>query len=170
MGWVLFLPGRTRPRIRLRGVMEYRSVGVLRLVRIAPRMHGVGDAESRKRENSRKKAQKAQKQNRDDLKQERTDDLIFPYFLCFLCLFCGYSPLILAPSPSRPKLREAMSGRLCSCSVDWCHKSGARLCCSAPTRLRFRGHGGLQASLFTDFFQEKTRQDGQGFLPEGGDV
>jgi len=35
---------RPRPRIRPRGVMEYWSIGVLRQVRIAPRVRGVGDA------------------------------------------------------------------------------------------------------------------------------
>jgi hypothetical protein len=36
---------RPRPRIWPRGMMEYWSVGVLRQVRIAPRVRGVGDAE-----------------------------------------------------------------------------------------------------------------------------
>ena len=36
---------RPRPRIRPRGVMECWSNGVLRHVRIAPRVRGVGDAE-----------------------------------------------------------------------------------------------------------------------------
>ena len=36
---------RPRPRIRPRGVMECWSIGVLRQVRIAPRVRGVGDAE-----------------------------------------------------------------------------------------------------------------------------
>jgi hypothetical protein len=36
---------RRRPRIRPRGVMEYWSVGVLREVRIAPRVRGVGGAD-----------------------------------------------------------------------------------------------------------------------------
>jgi hypothetical protein len=35
---------RPRPRIWPRGVMECGSVGVLRQVRIAPRVRGVGDA------------------------------------------------------------------------------------------------------------------------------
>jgi len=35
---------RPRPRIRPRGVMECWSNGVLRQVRIAPRVRGVGDA------------------------------------------------------------------------------------------------------------------------------
>ena len=39
------LRSRPRPRIRPRGVMECWSIGVLRQVRIAPRVRGVGDAE-----------------------------------------------------------------------------------------------------------------------------
>src|SRR5258707_1224753 len=39
------LRSRPRPRIRPRGVMECWSIGVLRQVRIAPRVRGVGDTE-----------------------------------------------------------------------------------------------------------------------------
>src|SRR5260370_23948838 len=49
-------------------------------------------------------------------------------------------------------------------------RARARLSCGAPTWLWFWGYQGLQAGFFTDFFEEKTRQNCQGLLPKGGDL